>query len=95
MIPSGLVVSGSGRLQSRNRLAGRMLGPAVDTDDPHRWVEALRPEHRRAVGEALTAAADLARAHASSTADDLLARADAGVYRAKQDGRNGFVTVLD
>jgi diguanylate cyclase (GGDEF)-like protein len=60
MMPLGLVVSGSGRIQSRNGLARQMLGPTVGTDDPRRWVEAFRPEHRRAVGEALAAATDLA-----------------------------------
>jgi diguanylate cyclase (GGDEF)-like protein len=59
MMPAGLLVSGSDRLQFRNQLARRLLGPSVDTDDPKRWLEELRPEHRGAVDAALVAAADL------------------------------------
>jgi diguanylate cyclase (GGDEF)-like protein/PAS domain S-box-containing protein len=57
MMPSGLVFSAGGRLQFRNSMARRMLGPAVEAVDGYRWVDALRPGHRRQVREALMAAA--------------------------------------
>ena len=70
LIPSGVLISGSGRLQFRNLLARRMLGPAVDTDDQLAWIEVLRPEDRPAVEEALVAAADLAHRSIVTAATD-------------------------
>jgi diguanylate cyclase (GGDEF)-like protein len=60
MMPSGFIVSGSGRLQFHNSLARRFLGPAVETSDPYGWLQALRDEHRRPVRDVLVAAAELA-----------------------------------
>ena len=54
--PSGVILAAGGRLQYRNSLARRLIGPAVEDVDAYRWVEVLRPIHRHEVREALTAA---------------------------------------
>jgi diguanylate cyclase (GGDEF)-like protein len=64
------------------RLAGRLI---IGINEPIRIGDALAT-----VGVCI----GIARASASSTGDKLLACADAGVYQAKQAGRNGFVTIL-
>jgi diguanylate cyclase (GGDEF)-like protein len=58
MMPSGLIFMARGRLQFRNGLARRMIGPAVEATDAYAWVAVLRPDHRRRVRESLAAAAD-------------------------------------
>lgn len=72
-----------------------LLLPNTSTADAQQLIEDLRASVARQAGERVTFSAGIAQARPLESDEDLIARADAALYRAKADGRDRLVLADD